>query len=51
MGGAGDPRCANIAAHAGAPEVTTETKSRAVEYWRNVHPGLGARLSKELNGG
>jgi Fe2+ or Zn2+ uptake regulation protein len=41
----------NIAAHAGAPEVTADTKSRVVEYWRNVPPDLGARVAKELNGG
>jgi len=30
--------------------VTADMKSRVIEYWRNVHPDLGARLSKELNG-
>jgi catalase len=42
---------ANIAAHAGAPEVTADTKARVVEYWRNVHPDLGAQVGKLLNGG
>jgi catalase len=42
---------ANICAHAGAPEVTTEMKSRVVEYWRNVHPELGAQVGKGLDGG
>ena len=40
-----------IAGHAGAPEVTAEMKSRVTDYWRNVHPDLGARVGKELNGG
>jgi catalase len=41
---------ANIVGHAGAPEVTAETKTRVVEYWRNVHPELGAQVGKGLNG-
>jgi catalase len=41
----------NIVAHASAPEVTVETKSRVSEYWRNVHADLGARVAKGLNGG
>jgi catalase len=41
----------NIVGHAGAPEVTSETKLRVVDYWTKVHPDLGARVSKELNGG
>jgi catalase len=40
----------NIAGHAGAPEVTAETKRRVAQYWGNVHHELGARVSKELNG-
>jgi catalase len=46
-----DHLVANIAGHAGAPEVTAETKVRVTDYWRNVHPDLGARVGKELNGG
>ncbi len=42
---------ANICAHASAPEVTTDMKARVVEYWRNVHPELGAQVGKGLNGG
>jgi catalase len=41
----------NIAGHAGAPEVTAEMKLRVVDYWTKVHPDLGARVSKQLNGG
>jgi catalase len=41
----------NICAHASAPEVTTDMKSRVVEYWRNVHPELGAQVGKGLDGG
>jgi catalase len=41
----------NICAHASAPEVTTDTKTRVVEYWRNIHPELGAQVGKGLNGG
>jgi len=41
----------NITLHAGAAEVTAETKARVTDYWRNVHPDLGARVGKELNGG
>jgi catalase len=32
----------NIALHAGAPEVTAEMKAQVTDYWRNVHPDLGA---------
>ena len=46
-----DHLVSNIAGHAGAPEVTAEMKSRVTDYWRNVHPDLGARVGKELNGG
>jgi len=42
---------ANICAHAGAPEVTTEMKGRVVEYWRHIHPELGAQVGKGLDGG
>jgi catalase len=42
---------ANICAHAGAPEVSTDMKARVVEYWRNVHPELGAQVGKGLDGG
>jgi catalase len=45
-----DHLVANIVGHAGAPEVTAETKTRVVEYWRGVHPELGAQVSKGLNG-
>jgi catalase len=45
-----DHLVSNIAGHASAPEVTAETKSRVAEYWRKVHPELGARVAKELNG-
>ncbi len=41
---------ANICAHAGAPEVTTEMKARVVEYWRHVHPEFGAQVGKGLDG-
>ena len=41
----------NICAHASAPEVTADTKTRVVEYWRNIHPELGAQVGKGLNGG
>ena len=42
----------NITGHAGAPEVTSDTRARVVEYWRNVPPpDLGARVAKERNGG
>ena len=46
-----DHLVANIVAHAGAPEVTADTRFRVSEYWRNVHPDLGARVAKGLNGG
>jgi len=42
---------ANICAHAGAPEVTTDMKARVVEYWRCVHPELGAQVGKGLDAG
>jgi catalase len=41
----------NICAHAGAPEVTPQMKSRVVEYWRCVHPELGAQVGKGLDAG
>ena len=41
----------NICAHASAPEVTSDMKTRVVEYWRNIHPELGAQVGKGLNGG
>ncbi|HEX9624717.1 MAG TPA: catalase [Streptosporangiaceae bacterium] len=41
----------NICAHASAPEVTADMRTRVVEYWRNVHPELGAQVAKGLNGG
>ncbi|HYZ56127.1 MAG TPA: catalase [Streptosporangiaceae bacterium] len=31
--------------------VTSGTLPRVIEYWRNVHPDLGARVAKEVNGG
>jgi catalase len=40
----------NIVGHASAPEVTADMKTRVVEYWRNVHPELGAQVGKGLNG-
>jgi catalase len=40
----------NIVGHASAPEVTADMKARVVEYWRNVHPELGAQVGKGLNG-
>jgi catalase len=43
-----DHLVANIAAHAGAPEVTAEMRKRVVEYWTNVHADLGAGVSGEL---
>jgi catalase len=46
-----DHMVTNIALHAGAPEVTAEMRARVMGYWRNVHPDLGARVGKELNGG
>jgi len=41
----------NIVAHASAPEVMAETKLRVCDYWRSVHPDLGAQVAKGLNGG
>ncbi|MFI0423278.1 catalase [Spongiactinospora sp. 9N601] len=38
----------NIVAHASAPEVTTDTKKRVVEYWANVHKNLGESVAKGL---
>jgi catalase len=38
----------NIVAHASAPEVTAEMKSRVVEYWRHIHKDLGDRVAKDL---
>ena len=46
-----DHLVSNIIAHASAPEVTSDMKSRVAEYWRDVHPDLGARVAKCLNGG
>jgi catalase len=46
-----DHLVSNIVAHAGAPEVTADTRSRVSEYWRKVHDDLGARVAKGLNGG
>jgi catalase len=40
----------NIAAHIKGG-VTHEMLPRVIEYWRNVHPDLGARVAKEVNGG
>jgi len=45
-----DHLVSNIAGHAGAPEVTAEVRARVTEYWRQVHPELGARVAKGLNG-
>jgi catalase len=41
----------NIVGHASKPEVTSDMKARVGEYWRSVHPDLGARVAKGLNGG
>jgi catalase len=41
----------NIIGHASKPEVTGDMKGRVAEYWRSVHPDLGARVAKGLNGG
>jgi catalase len=41
----------NIVGHASKPEVTSGIKTRVAEYWRSVHPDLGARVAKGLNGG
>jgi catalase len=46
-----DHLVANITGHASAPEVSSQTKARVVEYWRDVHPELGARVAKGLAGG
>ncbi len=46
-----DHLVANIVGHASAPEVTSEMKARVADYWRSVHPDLGARVAKGLNGG
>ncbi|MET8047452.1 hypothetical protein ABZU75_07595 [Streptosporangium sp. NPDC005286] len=34
----------NVVGHASAPEVTAEMKKRVVEYWTNIHKGLGQGL-------
>jgi hypothetical protein len=31
--------------------VTAEVLPRVIEYWRSVHPDLGARVAKGVNGG
>jgi catalase len=43
----------NIVGHASKPEVTSETKARVVEYWRNVAKPLGDSVARGLgvNGG
>ncbi|RBQ21678.1 catalase [Spongiactinospora rosea] len=38
----------NIVGHASAPEVTTDTKKRVVEYWTNIHKDLGEGVAKGL---
>jgi catalase len=38
----------NIVAHASASEVTSEMRTRVVEYWRNIHADLGDRVAKGL---
>ncbi len=40
----------NIAAHVKGG-VTSEILPKVIEYWRNVSPDLGARVSKAVNGG
>ncbi len=40
----------NISGHL-KQDVVEPVLSRAIEYWRNVDPDLGARVAKEVNGG
>jgi catalase len=46
-----DHLVANIVGHASKAEVTSDMKARVADYWRSVHPDLGARVAKGLNGG
>ncbi len=39
----------NIVAHA-SQGVSDDVKARVIDYWRNVHDDLGARVAKGLNG-
>jgi catalase len=43
-----DNMVGNIAGHASASEVTTEMRTRVVEYWTNIHKDLGDRVAKAL---
>lgn len=45
-----DHLVANIVDHAGHG-VSAATRQRVIEYWRNVHPDLGARVEKGLASG
>ncbi|MFD0656520.1 catalase [Thermocatellispora tengchongensis] len=38
----------NIVGHASAPEVTTDMRKRVVEYWTNIHKGLGEGVAQGL---
>ncbi|MCG5215193.1 catalase [Streptosporangium sp. KLBMP 9127] len=38
----------NIVDHASAPEVTTETRRRVVDYWTNIHKDLGQGVAHGL---
>jgi catalase len=40
----------NITNHVQAG-VTADILPRVIDYWRNVHPDLGARVAKNVNGG
>ena len=40
----------NIVAHVSAG-VQPEVLTRVIDYWRNVHPDLGAHVAKQVNGG
>lgn len=46
-----DHLVANIVGCAGKDVVTTDTKARVGEYWRQVDPDLGARVAKGLGNG
>jgi len=46
-----DHLVANIVGYAGKDVVTTDTKARVGEYWRQVSPDLGARVAKGLGNG
>ena len=46
-----DHLVANIVGYAGKDVVTTDTKARVGEYWRQGSPDLGARVAKGLGNG